>query len=892
MRRTMNSALLAATMALSTLLGACGGDSGGSTTPALVVTTVEVEPGTATLTVGDTVRLVAKVKDQNGAALGGKVATWSSSATSVATVATSGTVTGVSVGSATITATVDGREGRAILTLQPPPLVVTTVEVGPAANTLSLGDTVRLTATIKDQNGAVMTGKTPTWTSGAPAVVTVSTAGLLTAVGPGNATVSAVVDGKTGNASVNVRGPVASLILVPDSATVQIGATLALQATLRDAQGAVLTGRTIAWRSLDPTVATVSNVGVVSAVQLGRARIVATAESKSDTAAIRVPAPPIVVSLEPGAAKTATIGQAGGRLETVDAAGIRYTFDVAAGALMTPVAITMTPARSVANFPLSGGLVAGVEFAPSGLSFAVPAMLTVVTTRQPAAGQLMLGLVYDAPTDAPEIGLAARSGTSISLQVPHFTLVTVGFGTAADLTALLQAYVAGGFDIPQAYLTLLFESIQTSPPDGVKLLNALEGWFDSTLLPQIGAVTSDAMLLRALADFRGWDSRPAFMQSTFGISSPPVPPSAPSLVLRRQRWRTAFAPKIQAAFDGNKQLCAAPGSSSSRLLALDNVFFLAHLGNTELGAGTFTQASVLQGLCASITNPLISLASPLLAGAVHTLDATWGVRLTSSTADNPAHFQIQATAQDGTLDRPGGLTAASPVGFYSTQLTPSGGSGSTAVTLTACYSNLFIAVTPALQNILCRTQLTQRPRVDAAIYFKDFTTGPAGPEWSTTAVTTSPSGQRFLGELGNSTTTLTLNSLPAHTRIILDFDLYIIDSWNGNGGQGNAAAPDIIDISVVGGQSLKRTTFSNKPRDLQAFPGDYPGAVNPAGTGSLSMSALGYPTANDHFGDSAYRIRLTFIHLSGNITLNFTSQQTSGQNERWGLDNVRLTVVP
>jgi hypothetical protein len=180
---------------------------------------------------------------------------------------------------------------------------------------------------------------------------------------------------------------------------------------------------------------------------------------------------------------------------------------------------------------------------------------------------------------------------------------------------------------------------------------------------------------------------------------------------------------------------------------------------------------------------------------------------------------------------------------------------------------------------------------DPVVYFKDFNVGPAGSEWSATSLSTTPSGQRFYGELGNTSTTLRIDSLPSHSRLTLEFDIYIIDSWNGNGGIGNAAAPDIIEIAVVGEQVLKRTTFSNKPSDVQAFPGNYPGSAFAAGTG-CAKSTLGYDQDSDHFGDSLCRLRLTFDHTGSSILLRFSSQQTSGQNERWGIDNVRLIRVP
>src|SRR6185295_4005604 len=99
----------------------------------------------------------------------------------------------------------------------PPAPVVTAVEVAPASATLNVGDSVPLTATVKDQNGAVMSGKTVTWSSAAQAVATVSTTGVVTAVGAGSATVTATVESKTGSSQVTVSPP-APLVIDPAKA--------------------------------------------------------------------------------------------------------------------------------------------------------------------------------------------------------------------------------------------------------------------------------------------------------------------------------------------------------------------------------------------------------------------------------------------------------------------------------------------------------------------------------------------------------------------------------------------------------------------------------------------------------------------------------------------------
>src|SRR5216117_1439851 len=81
------------------------------------VTAVVVAPATANVTVDSTVQLVAIPVDSAGTALGGRTVTWTSGAPGVATVDGSGLVTGVAAGSATITATSEGKSGTAVVTV-------------------------------------------------------------------------------------------------------------------------------------------------------------------------------------------------------------------------------------------------------------------------------------------------------------------------------------------------------------------------------------------------------------------------------------------------------------------------------------------------------------------------------------------------------------------------------------------------------------------------------------------------------------------------------------------------------------------------------------------------------------------------------------------------------
>ena len=136
-----------ATLVALALSAACGGGDSPSTpvtpppqTP--TVASVEVTPGTATLTPPATVQLTAVAKDASGNALTGKTISWNSSATAVASVSSSGLVTGVAAGTATISASSDGKQGQATVTVvaHPDGPIVARGDIGPQGGTLGSAD--------------------------------------------------------------------------------------------------------------------------------------------------------------------------------------------------------------------------------------------------------------------------------------------------------------------------------------------------------------------------------------------------------------------------------------------------------------------------------------------------------------------------------------------------------------------------------------------------------------------------------------------------------------------------------------------------------------------------------------------------------------------------------
>jgi trimeric autotransporter adhesin len=167
------------------------------------VATVTVLPATTSVAMGQTSQLTAELRDASGNILTGRVVSWSSSQTSIATVSAAGVVTGVSAGTATITATSEGQVGTATATVVAPG--VRTLTVTPSSATINaLGGTVALTATVRDPSGAIINASV-TWTTSNAFVATVSSNGTVTGHFAGTATITGKSGSATGTATITVK---------------------------------------------------------------------------------------------------------------------------------------------------------------------------------------------------------------------------------------------------------------------------------------------------------------------------------------------------------------------------------------------------------------------------------------------------------------------------------------------------------------------------------------------------------------------------------------------------------------------------------------------------------------------------------------------------------------
>jgi hypothetical protein len=126
------------------------GEAGGPNPP---VATVTVTPPSSTIAPGETVQLAATANDASGAALAGRTITWSSSNSAVATLSTSGLVTGAAEGDVIITASAEAKSGSAAVRVQMEALGEICPDLGAPDDRCA-----RVVGTVRDEEGLPVAG--------------------------------------------------------------------------------------------------------------------------------------------------------------------------------------------------------------------------------------------------------------------------------------------------------------------------------------------------------------------------------------------------------------------------------------------------------------------------------------------------------------------------------------------------------------------------------------------------------------------------------------------------------------------------------------------------------------------------------------------------------------
>jgi hypothetical protein len=160
-------------------------------------------------------------------------------------------------------------------------------------------------------------------------------------------------------------------------------------------------------------------------------------------------------------------------------------------------------------------------------------------------------------------------------------------------------------------------------------------------------------------------------------------------------------------------------------------------------------------------------------------------------------------------------------------------------------------------------------------YFTDFE-GTVGAEWSANQTDSATGFTRFAGRYSNSAITLSLTGLTPGTSYTVTWDLYVLDSWDGNSG------PDTFIVEADGTEKF-HYTFSNYNGDPPSQPQSYP---NQPDSGRVQIGFTGYV-------DAIYRsleVAFTPTASTGEIRFRGASLQDIS-DESWGIDNVSVKTT-
>ena len=192
-----------------------------------VVSSIELSTTYIVMKVGETLELTAIAKNSAGTTIDADIL-WSTTDSNVATVSSDGKVQVVGIGSCQIKATNGSVSTACTIDVFDDSKVVASVYINFIIVNLIIGDTQELIAVARNSDDEVLDNASFLWSTSNSSVATVSSNGLVKAVGQGSCIITASCDSKTAPCTINVSDVVHSYVdlgLSVKWATCNIGAT-------------------------------------------------------------------------------------------------------------------------------------------------------------------------------------------------------------------------------------------------------------------------------------------------------------------------------------------------------------------------------------------------------------------------------------------------------------------------------------------------------------------------------------------------------------------------------------------------------------------------------------------------------------------------------------------
>ena len=725
--------LIGSILLFSLALTGCGGSGGSNsqptpnkTTPTLV--SISVTGSTTTVVAGSTLQLSASGKYSDGST--GSLTTqvsWKTSDATLATISTSGLVTGVAAGTVTITATDGAISGtKAVVVGQ---ATLSQISVSGISTSPTAGTSDQLTAqgTYSDNSTQTLTSEV-TWESSNSAIATVSNTGLLTAVAAGTVTVTATMSGVSGTlgivvAPVVLRTPILSTIVIaPLSFSVSSGQAkqLSAQGLFSDGSAQDLTTQ-VSWNSSATNTVSVNSTGLVSGVSAGTATITATFGSTSGNATVTVsaavlnsivvtPATPSIATGQTQAFAANGIFSDGSTTDITNA--VTWTSTATKFATINATGLATGVSAGSANITATSGSVSG-----SMALTVTPAVLTEVDISPdaqtiPIGGQLPLSLTGTYSDNSTQtISNATWSSSDSTLaSVDPVTGIVTGVGNSNGNAVTITATSGGMTDTTTVFVTAaVAESLTLTPAtnsiaSGTTMQYAVSATYSdgSTQAVTTGLSWASSSPTTAAVNAAGIATGISPGQSTITVTYGTVTGTASLTVTPATLTGLVVVPTSPTVgINGNVQFTAtgiftdnstqdltsqATWNSSAANVALISSAGMA----TGLSTGTTTVTASYEGMSGSST----------LTVAVATLVS---INITPANPVVPPHSTLQMTAigvfSDGSTAQLTNVYWRSIGGYYGTI-------SRTGLVRTRRASHQPIQITATLNGITGRTSLT------------------------------------------------------------------------------------------------------------------------------------------------------------------------------------------
>ncbi len=262
-------------------------------------------------------------------------------------------------------------------------------------------------------------------------------------------------------ASVEVSGP---------ASDVQVGGTLQLTATARDAKGAALTGRPVSWTSGSPSIATVTSAGVVTGVATGSSAITATIGGRTGSQTITVVPPPVATVSVTLASSTLLVGQ------TTTATAV--TRD-ASNAVITGRQTSWSSINPQIASVSSGGVVTALT----------PGSTTIIATSETKSGSAQVTVSSGNQAQAPQI-TGVSPNTLVEGQAATITGTKFG-ATAAENSVRIAGVSASVTSVTPTSLEIVVPNMNCKPAQTLNVQVTVGG---NTSVPRPQAFTPPTTL--------------------------------------------------------------------------------------------------------------------------------------------------------------------------------------------------------------------------------------------------------------------------------------------------------------------------------------------------------------------------------------------------------------